>query len=233
VNQQIHLCIDKVKNADIYEKRSGPPRPIAVDTRFMWPDTGKTLKVKFLEGDPSLISKVKEKFNLWLPHATRIKFDYVTDGNADVRIRFDHQDGGSWSYIGQEILDFPQDQHTMNFGWLDTSTPDAEIERVAVHEMGHTLGFIHEQSQPSANIDWDEEAVYAFFAQQGWDRDQTYHNVMERYSKQITQFTEYDPISIMHYWFPAQLLKSRREIPGGNKLSDKDKAFAKQLYGQA
>ena len=233
MSEEIHVCVDKGQNADIYEKKSGPPGPIAVDTTVMWPATGKTLKIKFLEGDPSLISKVKEKFNMWLSYATRMKFEYVTEGNSDVRIRFDHADGGSWSFMGKEILDAPQDQHTMNFGWLDVNTSDAEIERVACHEMGHTLGFIHEQSQPLANIDWDEEAVYAFFKKQGWDHDQTFHNVLERYSKQITQYTQYDPTSIMHYWIPKSLLKSGKDIPGGNTLDQLDKDFAKQLYGQA
>ena len=99
--------------------------------------------------------------------------------------------------------------------------------------MGHTLGFIHEQSQPEANIDWNEEAVYEWYLQnQNWDRDTTFHNVLERYGKQITQYTEYDPTSIMHYWIDAQLTKSGKEISGGNKLSKLDKEFAQKLYGR-
>ena len=119
----------------------------------------------------------------------------------------------------------------MNFGWFDSPTEDSEIERVAVHEMGHTLGFIHEQSQPLSLVDWNEEAVYKWYKEkQNWDRDQTFHNVLERYSKQITQYSEYDPTSIMHYWISPQLLKSGIAISGGKKLSELDKKFAQQVY---
>jgi Astacin (Peptidase family M12A) len=228
----IHMCIDKGDLSDVYDKKSGAPGPIAVDVRFKWPEVGKTFKIKFLEGDPYVIGKVKEKFDLWLPYASRIKYEYVADGDADVRIAF-NPDQGSWSYVGKEILNIPQDEPTMNYGWFDKNTPDAEFERVSVHEMGHTLGFIHEQSQPLAEIDWDLPKVFEFFKRtNGWDEETTRHNVLERYSKKITQFTQYDPTSIMHYWFPGEILKSGKDIEGGNKLSELDKTFAKTLYGQ-
>jgi serralysin len=229
MNEKTQICIDKIRGTDPYQR--DPSGAIAGITALMW-EPGTTLKIKFLEGDPNVIKKVKEKFNLWLPHANTIKFEYVDDDSADVRITFKENDG-HWSWLGKEIKDNPNKEPTMNFGWDHNSEiPDDDIERVAVHEMGHTLGFIHEQSQPKAKIDWDEEKVYEFYKQnQGWDEETIFHNVLERYGEQITQYTEYDPISIMHYWFPGFLLKSGKDIPGGDKLSDLDKKFAMEKYG--
>jgi len=209
MNEKTQICIDKIRGTDPYQRDSSGA--IAGITALMW-EPGTTLKIKFLEGDPNVIKKVKEKFNLWLPHANTIKFEYVDDDSADVRITFKENDG-HWSWLGKEIKDNPNKEPTMNFGWDHNSEiPDDDIERVAVHEMGHTLGFIHEQSQPKAKIDWDEEKVYEFYKQnQDWDEETIFHNVLERYGEQITQYTEYDPISIMHYWFPGFLLKSGKD----------------------
>jgi serralysin len=231
MNGKVQLCIDKIKSIDPYQRTSGTIGTIAGLTVLFW-EPGTKLTIKFIEGDPQIIRKVKEKFNLWLDYATTLKFEYIDNGNADVRIAFKESDE-HWSYIGRDILNISPNEPTMNLGWRhNTQIPDKEIERVAIHEMGHTLGFVHEQSQPKAEIDWDEEKVYEFFAEtQGWDRETIFHNVLERYSEQITQYSYYDPVSIMHVWFPGFLLKSGQDITGGNKLSERDKDIAKKVYG--
>ena len=47
----------------------------------------------------------------------------------------------------------------MNFGWLETDTPDHEYLRVVLHEFGHALGLIHEHQNPADGIEWDNLVV--------------------------------------------------------------------------
>lgn len=179
-NDEKIMCIDKIKGKDPYKRDSSGG--IAGITELIW-EPGTKLTIKFLGGDPQVVNKVKEKFNLWLDHATTLQFEYVDNGNADIRVGFQEGDG-HWSYLGKQIHTIPPNERTMNLGWRhNTQIPDEEIERVAVHELGHSLGLIHEQSQPKAKLDWDEDKVYKYFEEtQGWDRETTFHNVLERYS---------------------------------------------------
>ncbi len=229
MNDLINVCIDIIRSIDPYKKDSSGA--IASITELMWPK-GTTIKIRFLEGDPNVITKVKEKFNLWLPLASTLKFEYVDDDSANVFVTF-KENKGHWSWLGKDILNNPEKKPTMNFGWPhDRQIPDEEIERVAVHEMGHTLGFIHEQSSPKADIGWDEDKVYDYYKRtQNWDREKTFFNVLQRYEEPVTQFTEFDPTSIMEYPIPGFLRKNGQNIIGGNKLSSMDKKFATEKYG--
>jgi serralysin len=227
--EEIKPCIDKIGRINPYERSTDGT--IAGVTELMWPK-GTTFKIKFIEGESNVISKVKEKFNLWLQYASTLKFEYVDDDSANVIVGFDQNDG-HWSNLGKEILNNPEKKKTMNLGWPhDRQISDEEIERVAVHEMGHTLGFIHEQSSPKAEIDWDEEKVYEYYQRtQGWSRDDIFTNILFRYSEQITQYTDFDPTSIMEYPIPGFLRKQGGNIVGGTNLSEMDKSFAKKWYG--
>jgi serralysin len=224
----IKVCIDKhVENkGDPYEK---PTTKMALIRAKLW-TPGQTLRVKFLGGDPETQRKVKENAKDWENFAN-LKFDFVPDGDADIRVAFETD--GSWSYIGKDALDIPQNEPTMNYGWLDADTLDEEYSRVVKHEFGHAIGCIHEHQNPAGDIPWDKEAVYKYFMgpPNNWTKEQIDHNLFERYSKNITNYTNLDPTSIMLYPIPAQFTLNHQAIGGrNNDLSEVDKSFIKQQY---
>jgi astacin (peptidase family M12A) len=226
----IKACIDKVveEKGDPYEK---PTTRMAVIRAKRW-KPGMTLRVKFLGGNPAIQKKVEEKAKDWENYAN-IKFDFVPDGDAHIRIAFETD--GSWSYIGTDALGIPQNEPTMNYGWLETDTPDEEYSRVVKHEFGHALSCIHEHQNPAANIPWDREAVYRYYMgpPNNWTRAQVDNNLFARYSRNITNFTNLDTTSIMLYPIPAQFTLNHQAIGArNNDLSAVDKQFIKEQYPQ-
>jgi serralysin len=167
----------------------------------------------------------------WANHAN-LKFQFVNDNDADIQIAFKQGDG-SWSYIGIDANTIPPGEPTMNFGWFDENTSDEEFSRTTKHEFGHMLGCIHEHQNPADGIKWNKEVVYTDLSGSPnfWDRQTIDHNMFERYSKTITQYTDVDPQSIMMYWIPARWTTDGKSY-GENvfDLSDKDKEFIKRVY---
>ena len=114
--------------------------------------------------------------------------------------------GLSWSYIGTDNLAIHADKHTMNFGWLKDSTSETEFARVITHEFGHALGCIHEHQSPAARIPWNTQAVCDYYKKtNGWSEDDVKQNIFDPYSSSTTQFSSFDPSSIMLYAIPASL----------------------------
>ncbi len=199
----------------------------------MWPEDHRTLTVRFLEGDAYVQEKVKEKAMYWTNYAN-IRFEFVTDKqDADIQIAF-QQGAGSWSTIGTDARSVDPGKPTMNFGWLDENTADKEYSRVVKHEFGHALGLIHEHQNPGGKgINWDKDAVYKALSgpPNNWPRETIDHNMFERYSKTITNYTDVDPKSIMMYWIPPQWTTDHQSY-GENvfDLSETDKDFVKKQY---
>jgi len=153
-----HVCLDMVlppamqveaaeraveenpSNLPIFRHRPGmgvapSPLQLALVTGKKW-QNGRTLHVRFLDGQAQIQAKVKQFAVQWCQFAN-IKLEFDNSADAEIRIAF--QRDGSWSYIGTDNLVIPKNQATMNFGWFTTSTPDEEYERTVVHEFGHAL----------------------------------------------------------------------------------------------
>jgi hypothetical protein len=194
----------------------------------MW-NPGQTVRVKMMGGTPFIRSRVRQYAEEWTQHAN-IRFAFVDPSEyAEIRIAFDPT-GQSWSRLGRDALGTTFDFATMNFGWFTDDTPELEFSRVVLHEFGHALGLVHEHQSPVSGIQWDREKTYAFFEGQGWDRAKVDAQVFEKYKVSVTNYSQYDPTSIMHYWVPAELTLDGTGVAGSNVLSTTDKEYVGRWY---
>jgi hypothetical protein len=115
----------------------------------------------------------------------------------------------------------------MNFGWLTLKSSDEDHRSVVLHEFGHALGCIHEHQNPAGGIQWNKDVVYRYYAGKPnyWSREKVDHNIFRRYGQDITQFSAFDPGSIMLYPLPKEHTLDGFEIGLNTQLSATDIAF--------
>ncbi|HQY90367.1 peptidase [Caldilinea sp.] len=204
------------------------PQSLALVTMKLW-KPGMTLRVRFLDGDPVIQQRLQPFAHVWSKHAN-LKFVFGNDPNAEIRISFKQR--GSWSYIGTDCLGIPKNQATMNFGWLTRETDDTEYSRVVTHEFGHAVACIHEHQNPAANIPWDKPVVYRYYSgpPNNWTKDQVDVNLFQTYDRTQTQFSAFDPQSIMLYPIPNDFTIGDFEVGWNSALSDVDKQFVGTIY---
>jgi serralysin len=119
------------------------------------------------------------------------------------------------------------------------------VRRKSIHEFGHAIGLLHEQSYPGA-IKWNKsDSVYNWYLKNNptWTKAHVDFNVFEVNKQSYTNGTSYDPKSIMHYdvepWqtLDGYSLKQSMEMSEGDKkmiatIYPKDKAVSDYLVSK-
>jgi astacin (peptidase family M12A) len=221
---------ERVDNVRVIPLSRGPRLRAAVVRLKLW-ENGRTLRVKFLDGVREVQGKVEAVAKEW-EELVNLELDFVSSGAAaDVRISFAEQ-GFSWSTVGTDALTVPQNEATMNYGWLEPSTSIREYQRVVRHEFGHALGMIHEHQNPAAlgQIPWDKPKVYAYYAQQGWTKEDVDFNIFDVLAEDTTNHSAFDPTSIMEYAVPDSLTVGSYAIGWNTEFSPMDIEFMRRQY---
>jgi len=196
-------------------------------TEAKWP-LGTTIQVSFLDGE-DLGDVVMRHANEWLRRTeAELTFERVKAG-GQIRVSFRY--AGSWSSIGNSCLEIKDDSvPTMNFGWLRRADAQ-EARRVVLHEFGHALGLLHEHQSPAAEIEWDKDRVVTDLqAGPGWTAEVIDRNLFVPAAREETQFSAFDPRSIMIYPIPKEWLRKGEPVALNADLSDGDVKFVRGQY---
>lgn len=213
-----NACLARELPEGLTERASG------LKNRFWSP--GATIRVRFLNGSAALRQKVFSWAKEWENYAN-VHFTEVASGASEVRVLFGND--GHWSYIGTDNSGIEACDETMALELTD-ATQASEIRRVALHEFGHVLGLRHEHQQPLASIPWNTNAVYTYYAQQDWSRDEVDQQVLNKTTAESSQYTNFDASSIMEYPVPASLTTNGYYIGWNTQLSASDKSYINLMY---
>jgi hypothetical protein len=164
----------------------------------------------------------------------KLKFVDSNPEAADIRITFKDA-GASWSNVGTDSKKYSSKnckskenkscvQPSMNLGWFDVGT--------YIHEFGHALGMIHEHQNPRGqNIDWNIPKLMSYMEEtQGWDKQQVQTNVINRYNIDQINGSDFDPLSVMLYFFPASLTNNNKGTKQNFSLSGIDAEWISKSY---
>lgn len=206
--------------------------PLAGLPDKMW-NPGQILRVKMTGGSDIVRSKVRSYAEEWMRYAN-IVFQFVDDSSsADIRVGFEAGKGSS-SAVGRDALGVSSKLSTMNFGWItDSNAGDIKQRGTVLHEFGHALGLIHEHQSPVAGIPWDKEKVYRWFKENQtppWDKAKVDLNVFDKFNNSSTNYSRFDPTSIMLYAVPAELTLDGVGTSRNNLLSAVDKEYIGKWY---
>ena len=112
----------------------------------------------------------------------------------------------------------------MNLGWFDVAT--------VIHEFGHVLGLVHEHQNPRGAIDWNIDKVYDYYENDpfDWSEERINTNIINKYDKEQINGSEFDPCSIMLYFFPANITNNGVGQHQNLRLSGTDIKYISEQY---
>ena len=154
-----------------------------------------------------------------------LNFVFVDNKNADIRISF-ADENASWSMVGTDAEhEKSKGTPSMNLGWFDVGT--------YIHEFGHALGMIHEHQNPegSYGIKWNIPKVVSYMEDtQGWDKQEVEKNVINKYKLDQINGSQFDPLSVMLYFFPNDLTTNNKGTKQNFRLSGIDTEWISKTY---
>ncbi len=218
--ERLKVCIDRVLPGQAMRfqatRGSGHNTRAIVPIGKLWMN-GTILRVRFIGGLAAQQAKAKEQA-LWWTQFANLSFEFNNASDAEIRVAFDGSDG-AWSYVGTDNRGIPLDQPTMNLGFMDGGT--------AGHEFGHAIGLAHEHQNPAGGIEWNEAVVLRDLSgpPNNWTEAMIRHNVLDKYAVNQINGTNFDPDSIMLYFFPGTWVRSGVGTKENEVLSATDKAY--------
>ena len=234
IPSNFHVC----GTVDSYIPPAGrTPKTSAIGaSKCYWPN-GSTITVNFFQDKGSAYIKERIEYyaHIW-EQCANIKFKFVSSNqNADIRIDIDNSDKSSYvKRIGNHLLHIDPHSFNMHYGWFTDRTLDNEFSRTVLHEFGHALGLEHEHNSRDSKIDMNKYIQFLIGPPNNWTQTDATQQAscftdQDQLDKGL-QYSDYDPLSIMHYWVPADCTTDGVAIGGNNTLSAGDVAFIRSAY---
>jgi len=122
-------------------------------------------------------------------------------------------------------------QKVINLNLPGDASPGSHF-KVALHELGHVLGFQHEHQHPDRNFNFDFDFLMSKcgLGSKNTCRRSIEHNSMLTFSGSKFEVKDYDVESIMHYGVHRPLIKEDLVIKESMSLSLGDKIAVAEAY---
>lgn len=195
------------------------------DTSKRWPDGPLTVALDLKDKKSKAL--VVDALTEWAHHTPALRFEVVDGKQGNIRVSDDENIKGNWSTIGTDALWLDENEPTLHL----ERTDDSKLFRVnALHELGHALGLHHEHQHPQNPLQWNERAVYDYFVNDAFPKEKVQEQILSPVSGPDLQITPYDPKSVMHYAFPAQVTENGDTGTDNFSLSKGDQEAIRKLY---